>query len=135
MPNRKPRKFTVNPQGRWQDFCPTMPDGLEPLGTVTGPDGKTSALAIMRRSGTYAQVYFGVIRRLPTVALEAAMPPEMTAALGKPEKGKRRCLILDDKTWAIATTLGGGSPTAGIRVALSIAATQAADQESESTCS
>lgn len=109
-------RLVVDANGNWRLYTNTIPANATPLGTVTRGDGDTGALVQIATTGAYAQVNSGVIRTLDGRKVAAALgktgrPPEM-------EGGKRVNVYLDAESLEIASNLGNGNVSDGIRRAL-----------------
>ncbi len=108
-------RLTVNIDGKWRLYTNTIPGGSEALGTVTQGEGDTGAL-VKLPSGLYAQVNAGAIRNLDGRKVAAAL-----GLVGRPEEmagGRKVNTYLDAESIAIATRLGNGNVSEGIRKAL-----------------
>ena len=108
-------RLTVNTDGNWRLYSNTLPPGAEAVGTVTQGVGDTGAL-VKLPSGLYGQVNAGAIRSLDGRKVAAALgiagrPSEMSG-------GKKVNTYLDAESVAIATNLGNGNVSEGIRKAL-----------------
>ena len=108
-------RLTVNIDGKWRLYTNTIPGGAEALGTVTQGEGDTGAL-VKLSSGLYVQINAGVLRNLDGRKVAAALgtagrPSEMTG-------GKRVNVYLDAESISIASSLGKGNVSEGIRKAL-----------------
>lgn len=67
-----PNKLTIDTSGKWERYAGVLPDGAEPLGTVTRPNGDAGAL-VRLRSGVYVQLTAGAMRTLPQKEIEAEL--------------------------------------------------------------
>lgn len=115
-------RLTVNIDGKWRLYTNTIPSGAEPLGTVTQGEGDTGAL-VKLPSGLYVQVNAGTMRNLDGRKVAAAL-----GTAGRPSEmsgGKKVNTYLDAESVAIATRLGNGNVSEGIRKALKHFAGQA----------
>jgi hypothetical protein len=116
-------RLAVDTNGNWRLYTNTIPAGSTPLGTVTRDGTDTGALVRIEATGVYVQVNAGSIRcrldgRKVAAALgKAGRPPEMSG-------GKKVNTYLDAESIAIATRLGNGNVSAGIRKALKQSAEQ-----------
>lgn len=109
-------KITVDTEGNWNLYTNTLPANSTPIGTVTRDDFDTGALVRIETTGAYVQVNAGVLRNLDGRKVAAALgtagrPSEMTG-------GKKVNTYLDSESIAIATNLGNGNVSEGIRIAL-----------------
>lgn len=113
-------KVTVDTAGNWKLYTNTLPANSTPLGTVTRDDFDTGALVRIDATGVYVQVNAGAIRSLDGRTIAAAL-----GTAGRPsemEGGKRVNVYLDAESLAIASKLGNGNVSEGIRKALKQAA-------------
>lgn len=113
-------RITVDVNGNWQLYTNTIPAKSMPIGTVTRDESDTGALVRIEATGVYAQVNAGAIRSLDGRKVAAALgiagrPSEMSG-------GKKVNTYLDAESIAIATRLGNGNVSEGIRKALKAAA-------------
>ena len=109
-------KVMVDTTGNWKLYTNTLPANSTPLGTVTRDDFDTGALVRIDATGVYVQVNAGSIRILDGRTIAAAL-----GTAGRPsemEGGKRVNVYLDAESIAIATRLGNGNVSDGIRKAL-----------------
>lgn len=109
-------KVTVDTAGNWKLYTNTLPANSTPLGTVTRDDFDTGALVRIDATGVYVQVNAGAIRSLDGRTIAAAI-----GTAGRPsemEGGKRVNVYLDAESLAIASKLGNGNVSDGIRKAL-----------------
>jgi len=109
-------RLTVNTDGNWRLYTNTLPINSTPLGTVTRDEADTGALVRIEATGAYVQVNASVIRALDGRKVAAALgtagrPAEMSG-------GKKVNTYLDAESLAIATRLGEGNISKGIRMAL-----------------
>jgi len=109
-------RITVDANGNWRLYTNTIPANSTPLGTVTRDETDTGALVRIEATGIYVQVNAGAIRSLDGRKVAAALgtagrPSEMTG-------GKKVNTYLDAESIAIATRLGNGNVSEGIRKAL-----------------
>lgn len=108
-------RLVVDINGNWRLYTNTLPANSTPLGTVTR-DGETGALARIETTGAYVQVNAGAIRSLDGRKVAAAL-----GTAGRPSEmsgGKKVNTYLDAESIAIATRLGNGNVSEGIRKAL-----------------
>lgn len=108
-------RLTVNPGGNWRLYTNTLPDGATPMGTITRGVGDTGALARLQ-NGAYVQINAGIVRALDGRKVAAAL-----GTAGRPAKmpdGRRVNVYLDSESIAIATRLGDGNLSEGIRRAV-----------------
>lgn len=54
----------INHDGNWKLYCPTLPEGFKPFGTVTRDIGDTGALLLNEDTGVFVQGNAGSIRSL-----------------------------------------------------------------------
>ena len=109
-------RLTVNTDGNWRIYTNTLPANSTPLGTVTRDESDTGALVRIEATGTYVQVNASVIRSLDGRKVAAAL-----GTAGRPSEmagGKKVNTYLDAESIAIATRLGNGNVSEGIRKAL-----------------
>jgi hypothetical protein len=112
-------RLTVNTGGNWRLYTNTLPANSTALGTVTRDETDTGALVRIEATGTYVQVNASVIRPLDGRKVAAAL-----GTAGRPSEmsgGKKVNTYLDAESIAIATRLGNGNVSEGIRKALRIA--------------
>ncbi len=112
-------RITVDTNGNWKLYSNTLPHGAEAIGTVTRGIGDTGALIRYTASGQYAQLNAGAIRTLDGRKVAAAL-----GTSGRPvemDGGKRVQVYLDADSLAIASNLGDGNISAGLRKALQLA--------------
>lgn len=115
MTNHENRgRLTVDPQGNWQLYAPTLPAGTAALGTVTRPDGDTGALVRFERTGQYAQVNAGAVRTLDGRKVSAALGTHGRKPIGV----RRMNVTLDEETIEGAQQLGNGNLSEGLRIAV-----------------
>lgn len=109
-------RLTVDLGGKWRLYTNTIPEGSLALGTVTsGELGDIGAL-VRLGSGSYVQINAGVLRNLDGRKVAAAL-----GTAGRPSEmvgGKKVNTYLDVESIAIATRLGNGNVSDGIRKAL-----------------
>ena len=109
-------RLTVNTDGNWRLYTNTLPMNSTPLGTVTRDESDTGALVRIEATGAYEQVNPSVIRSLDGRKVAAAL-----GTAGRPSEmsgGKKVNTYLDAESVAIATRLGNGNVSEGIRKAL-----------------
>lgn len=109
-------RLTVNTDGNWRLYTNTIPMNSTPLGTVTRDESDTGALVRIEATGVYVQVNAGAIRSLDGRKVAAAL-----GTAGRPSEmsgGKKVNTYLDAESIAIATRLGNGNVSEGIRKAL-----------------
>ncbi len=116
-PNRG--RLTVDANGNWRLYTNSLPANATPLGTVTRDEIDTGALVRIEATGAYVQINAGSMRTLDGRKVAAALgmsgrPKEMTG-------GKKVNTYLDAESIAIASRLGNGNVSEGIRVALRLA--------------
>ena len=109
-------RLTVNKNGNWRLYTNTLPVNSTPLGTVTRDESDTGALVRIEATGAYVQVNASFIRPLDGRKVAAALgtagrPAEMSG-------GKKVNTYLDAESIAIASKLGNGNVSDGIRKAL-----------------
>ena len=109
-------RLTVNTDGNWRLYTNILPANSTPLGTVTREESDTGALVRIEATGLYVQVNASVMRSLDGRKVAAAIgtsgrPSEMSG-------GKKVNTYLDAESIAIATSLGNGNVSEGIRKAL-----------------
>jgi hypothetical protein len=109
-------RITVNTGGNWRLYTTTLPTNSIALGTVTRGATDTGALVRIESNGAYVQVNASAIRSLDGRKVAAALgtagrPSEMADA-------RRVNTYLDADSIAIATRLGNGNVSDGIRRAL-----------------
>lgn len=112
-------RITIDTNGNWKLYSNTVPTGAEAIGTVTRGISDTGALIRYTASGQYAQLNAGTIRTLDGRKVAAAL-----GTSGRPAKmdgGKRVQVYLDADSLAIASSLGNGNISAGLRKALQLA--------------
>lgn len=113
-------RLTVEVGGKWRLYTNTIPEGAEAIGVVSrGELGDTGAL-VKLSSGNYVQINAGVLRKLDGRKVAAAL-----GTAGRPSEmsgGKKVNTYLDAESIAIATRLGNGNVSEGIRKALKQAA-------------
>ena len=111
-------RYTVDLAGKWALYAPTLPEGADPLGTVTRGNGDTGALARIGRTGAYVQVNAGAVRALDGRKVAAAL-----GSTGRPVTidARRVNVTLDEVTIEQAKALGAGNLSAGLREAVRIA--------------
>lgn len=109
-------RLTVDTNGNWRLYTNTIPANSTPLGTVTRDESDTGALVRIETTGAYVQVNAGAIRSLDGRKVAAAL-----GTAGRPSEmsgGKKVNTYLDAESIAIATRLGNGNVSEGIRKAL-----------------
>lgn len=109
-------RLVVDTNGNWRLYTNTIPANSTPLGTVTRDDFDTGALVRIETTGTYVQVNAGAMRNLDGRKVAAAL-----GTAGRPSEmsgGKKVNTYLDAESIAIATRLGNGNVSEGIRKAL-----------------
>lgn len=110
-------RLTVEVGGKWRLYTNTIPSGAEAIGVVSRGDiGGTGALIKFSATGQYAQLNAGAILALDGRKVAAAL-----GTTGRPttmEGGKRVQVYLDADSLAIASTIGNGNVSEGIRKAL-----------------
>lgn len=120
MTNSNPHRLTADIHGEWRLYTNTIPAGSSPIGTVTRGDDDcdTGALVLIEATDTYVQVNSGEIRSLDQrQIIEALRASESEIQLSEIIL-KRVNIMLDAESLQIATQLGGGNISAGIRIAL-----------------
>ena len=120
MTNSNPHRLTADIHGEWRLYSNTIPAGSTPIGTVTrgNDDCDTGALVLIEATDTYVQVNSGEIRSLDQQQIiEALRASESEIQLSEIIL-KRINIMLDAESLQIATRLGGGNISAGIRMAL-----------------
>ena len=112
-------RLTVNTDGNWRLYTNSIPAGCTVLGTVTRDGAETGAL-VQTEAGIYsmlnARVYRGLEQRKVAAALGIEQP-----TVGRPAEmagGKRVQVYLDAESISIASSLGKGNVSEGIRKAL-----------------
>ena len=109
-------RITVDVSGNWRLYTNTIPANSTPIGTVTRDESDTGALIRIEATGLYAQVNAGAIRNLDGRKVAAAL-----GAAGRPSEmtgGKKVNTYLDAESIVIASRLGNGNVSEGIRKAL-----------------
>ena len=109
-------RLTVKTDGNWRLYTNTLPANSTALGTVTRDETDTGALVRIEATGAYVQVNASVIRSLDGRKVAAAL-----GTAGRPSEmagGKPVNTYLDAESIAIATRLGNGNVSEGIRKAL-----------------
>lgn len=122
MTHENRSRVTVDVDGNWRLYTNSVPGGCTVLGTVSR-DGETGAL-VVTEAGIYSMLNARVYRGLDQRKVKAALG--VSQDVGRPvelDGGKRVQVYLDSKSLAIASKLGNGNTSEGIRLALSIAAT------------
>ena len=115
-------RLTVDTDGNWRAYTQTLPASSTPMGTVTRDESDTGALVRIEATGVYVQVNAGAIRSLDGRKVAAAL-----GTAGRPSEmfgGRKVNTYLDAESIAIATRLGNGNVSEGIRKALKQAAEQ-----------
>lgn len=109
-------RLVIDTNGNWRLYTNTIPANSTPLGTVTRDESDTGALVRIEATGIYVQVNAGAIRSLDGRKVAAAL-----GTAGRPSEmsgGKKVNTYLDAESIAIATRLGNGNVSEGIRKAL-----------------
>ena len=109
-------RLTVNADGNWRFYTNTLPMNSTLIGTVTRDGFDTGALVRINATGAYVQVNASVIRSLDGRKVSAAL-----GTAGRPavmSGGKKVNTYLDAESIEIATRLGNGNVSEGIRKAL-----------------
>ena len=109
-------RLTVDTNGNWRLYTNTIPANSTPLGTVTRDESDTGALVRIEATGVYVQVNAGSIRSLDGRKVAAAL-----GTAGRPSEmsgGKKVNTYLDAESIEIASKLGSGNVSDGIRTAL-----------------
>ena len=114
-PNRG--RLLVDLAGAWRLYLPSVPAGYRALGTVTR-DGVKGALVLDEATGLYAQVNENVAQQLDQRKVKAAINPRAPGRPTEIDDGQRVHVYLDATSAAIASRLGEGNMSAGIRLAL-----------------
>jgi len=120
MTHQNRGRLAVDTNGNWRLYTNTIPANSTPLGTVTRDESDTGALVRIEATGVYVQVNAGAIRSLDGRKVAAAL-----GTAGRPSEmsgGKKVNTYLDAESIAIATRLGNGNVSEGIRKALKQAA-------------
>lgn len=65
-------RVAIDPNGNWQIYTQTIPQGAEALGTVSRNNGDTGALVLLR-SGQYVQINNGSMRTLNQRKVKAGL--------------------------------------------------------------
>lgn len=110
--------ITIDQTGPWQLYTNTLPANSTPLGTITRDGTDTGALARIEKTGAYVQVNAGTIRSLDGRAVAAALG--LTGRPAEMQDGKRVNVYLDAESLAIASKVGNGNVSEGIRKALRV---------------
>ena len=120
MTNTNPHRLTADIQGEWRLYTTTLPAGSTPIGTVTrgGDDGDTGALVLIEATDTYVQINSGKIRSLDQQQIIEALKASESEIQLSDIVLKRVNIMLDTESLQIATRLGRGNVSAGIRMAL-----------------
>jgi hypothetical protein len=120
MTNSNPYRLTADIHGEWRLYTNTIPAGSTPIGTVTrgDDDSDTGALVLIEATDTYVQVNSGEIRRLDQQQIIEALRASESEIQPSEIVLKRVNIMLDAESLQIATQLGGGNISAGIRMAL-----------------
>lgn len=108
-------RVTVDVNGNWRLYTNTIPSDAKAIGTITQGEGDTGAL-VKLPSGLYVQINAGTMRNLDGRKVAAAL-----GTAGRPSEmagGKKVNTYLDVESVAIATKLGNGNVSEGIRKAL-----------------
>ena len=109
-------RLAVDTNGNWRLYTNAIPANSTPLGTVTRDESDTGALVRIEATSLYVQVNAGAIRSLDGRKVAAAL-----GTAGRPSEmsgGKKVNTYLDAESIAIATRLGNGNVSEGIRKAL-----------------
>lgn len=109
-------RLVVEIGDKWRLYTNTIPANSTPIGTVTRDESDTGALVRIETTGVYVQVNASVIRSLDGRKVAAAL-----GTAGRPNEmagGKKVNTYLDAESIAIATRLGNGNVSEGIRKAL-----------------
>lgn len=117
MNHDKRSRLSIELGQKWKLYTNTLPEGSEALGVVTH-GGETGALVKML-TGKYVQINAGSIRSLDGRKVNAAL-----GSAGRPEEmsgGKRVNVYLDAKSLSLASKIGNGNASEGIREALNLA--------------
>jgi hypothetical protein len=112
-------RIVVDTNGNWRLYTNSIPAGCTVLGTVTQDGVETGAL-VRTEAGIYAMLNARVYRSLEQRKVAAALGIEQTP-VGRPAEmqgGKKVNTYLDAESIAIATRLGNGNVSEGIRKAL-----------------
>lgn len=65
--------YTVNPDGPWRLYSPTVPASCTPIGTIRRALGDTGALVRFEDTGLYGQLNAGCMRSLDQAAVQRAL--------------------------------------------------------------
>lgn len=112
-------RIVVDTNGNWRLYTNSIPAGCTVLGTVTRDGVETGAL-VQTEAGIYSMLNARVYRGLEQRKVAAALGIEQTT-VGRPAEmqgGKKVNTYLDAESIAIATRLGNGNVSEGIRKAL-----------------
>lgn len=112
-------RLTVNTDGNWRLYTNSIPAGCTVLGTVTRDGAETGAL-VQTEAGIYSMLNARVYRGLEQRKVAAALGIEQQT-VGRPAEmagGKRVQVYLDAESISIASSLGKGNVSEGIRKAL-----------------
>ena len=112
-------RITVDPDGNWRLYAPTIPAGCKVLGTITKDSGESGAL-VQTQAGIYSMLNARVLASLDQRKVKAALG--LTNDPGRPAEltdGKRVNVYLDAASLERAAQLGNGNVSEGIRIALS----------------
>ena len=112
-------RIVVDTNGNWRLYTNSIPAGCTVLGTVTRDGAETGAL-VQTEAGIYSMLNASVYRGLEQRKVAAALGIEQTT-VGRPAEmqgGKKVNTYLDAESVAIATRLGNGNVSEGIRKAL-----------------
>lgn len=118
-------RIVVDTNGNWRLYTNSIPAGCTVLGTVTRDGVETGAL-VQTEAGIYSMLNARVYRGLEQRKVAAALGIEQTT-VGRPAEmqgGKKVNTYLDAESIAIATRLGNGNVSEGIRKALKSAEKQ-----------
>lgn len=110
-------RITVDPNGNWRLYAPTIPKGCTVLGIINR-DGETGAL-VQTQAGIYSMLNARVLASLDQRKVKAALG--ITNDPGRPAEltgGKRVNVYLDAGSLEKAAELGNGNVSEGIRIAL-----------------
>jgi len=112
---------TVDLQGNWKVYAETLPPLAEGIGTVTvdGTPGALIRIEVGKRT-VYAQLVGGKVTELDGRTIAGEM--KRGKPLAKPKRINAVKIGLDAESLEIATRLGNGNVSEGVRVALKMAA-------------
>jgi hypothetical protein len=117
------KSFTVDRNGDWRKYTKNIPTGAYPVGTITWSNGTTAALVRFKSNNG-----FSAIVGLRVVKLNKKDFADLFPVIGRPRElinGQRINVFLDDESLNIASPLGAGNVSGGIRRALLLAIEQA----------